>query len=148
MFGDTGIVFPFIPTIIPPPIHIVPPRRTLGQIFTLDTVQGYLLGDMPIINQPWNMVLHLGPGVTSGRALLTFHRPDGSLHLGDSNFAFIGPPTIGQRRINDETGGQYIVYTFAAGELNQIGRWTVSVILNNYYSQTWSFPVLPIAPDP
>ena len=138
MVGDTGIEFPFIPTPIPP---FIPPRFPLGQ-FTIDTVQGYVLGRMPIVNDSWTMIFYVGPGLTTGPVLLTFHKPDGTIHVGDPHFAFIGGPTISQIRINNEIGGQYIVYTFATGELDQVGTWTVSAIANNYFSNTYSFTVI------
>src|SRR5215469_6090054 len=136
-WGDWGIYSPFVPPVIIPP---TPLRVPTGKVFTLDTVQGYLLGTMPFKNESCNLIFVVGPGLTTGPVLLTFTRPDGTTFTGDPNFAFIGPPTITQRRINDEVGNQYIVYTFAIGELNQVGTWKVSAITANYFSQTFSFP--------
>jgi len=140
-WGDQGIYFPFVPPFVPP---IPVPRRIPGGLFTIDTVQGYILGDLPIKNQPWTMIFYVGAGLTTGPALLTFTKPDGTMVTNDQRFTFIGAPTITQIRINDEKGGQYIVYTFGQDELDQAGVWTVSAITANYFSNTYSFTVLPI----
>ena len=144
-WGDPGIYLPLVPPFIPP---VITPTRTPGPIFTLDTVQGYVLGTLPVVNQIATMIFYVGPGLTTGPVLLTFTRPDGSILVGNPNFAFIGPPTIQQRLINNEAGGQYIVYTFAPNELNQDGIWHVSAIASGYSSQTWPFQVLPFKPGP
>lgn len=145
-----GAIMPWVPAEVWP-ITPIPVTPATGDVFVIDTIQSYFLGPRlnvagfakgPFVNQASTMIFVVGPGMITSPVLLTFTRPDGSLTTGVVPRGFVGDATITQKYIADFPRFQYIVYTFAPGELNQPGVWHVSAIADHFFSQTWPFTVM------
>jgi hypothetical protein len=97
----------------------------------------------PKLGESCAILVYVGGGLPTAAApvLFTFIRPDGSVYAGEPEFAFIGMP--GASYYYNMPSGQYVVYLTAAGELNQIGPWQVSVATTNFVSGYFSFMVVP-----
>jgi hypothetical protein len=141
-WGDDGIELPFIP-ILPPPF-----RPVTGKLLIIDAPGWWgpywQFGKNPLVNENCQLLIVSGPGlpIGGGPVLFTFTRPDGTFLVGDPRFAFIGDTTVRQIMIPNFPVGQYVVYTFAVGDLNMAGTWKVSFIAPNFISATYTFNVV------
>lgn len=127
-----------------PPTPPFGPRFPTGKILILDVVQGYIFGYYPTLNESCQIILYTGPGyVLGGNVNLLFTLPDGSEQYGDPEFAYVGNVPIVQKYIANFAANQYVVYTFAVGELFQPGNWSVVIGVGNFVSNPIPFKVLP-----
>jgi hypothetical protein len=146
MIGDAGIQFPNIP--------LFPFRTTTGKVFIIDASPSivdrpmYFFGPKPLVNESCALVFVTGPGLPAfgSRMRFIFQRPDGSFHDGDPNWGFVGQPDVFEKYIPNFPQGQYLVYIFDKGELNQPGIWKVMSIGNRFFSNTYQFEVLATPP--
>lgn len=134
------LLWPFPTGIAPPPV-----RTTDGKVVVIDSGHYYPSREFqpPFVGENCALVFYVGNGLptTQQPVLFTFVRPDGSIHLGDPNFSFIGTP--GAAYFYPFPSGTYLVYLFAIGELNQAGTWKISAITTNFFSDTFNFVVVP-----
>ena len=106
-----------------------PPPRFATKIIVVNSVIDTTFGSVPNVGEAAILKMFTGPGLQLGSgASLQFIRPDGTLAIADSRYVFIG--TIPSVEINGQVfpAGQYVIYTFAPGELNEFGTWSAQVV--------------------
>ena len=139
------LLWPFPTGITPPP---VPVRAPTGKVLTLDTVHHYVFGDPPYVGESCNLVLNVGTGPMPGFPVqFYFTDPIGHTQAGDPNFSFLTRTDITEPFPNvGFPATQAFVYTFAEGELDIVGQWSVYVINGGFQSANVTFQVVPIPP--
>lgn len=113
-----------------------------GKVFLLDKY--FQNGPNPLAGESCVMLLNVPlPFGNKAQPVLTFAKPDGTLQYGASAATYIGQQTIvGQPLQPSFQGGSYIVYTFAIGELSEIGAWQVQARVGFFNSNIFSFQVV------
>ena len=114
-----------------------PPPRFATKIIVVNSVIDTTFGSIPNVGEAATLKMFTGPGLQLGAgAQLQFIRPDGTLAIADFRYVFIG--TIPSVEINGQVflAGQYVIYTFAPGELNEFGTWQAQVVAPGGFMST------------
>lgn len=104
---------------------VVRPIFTDGSNVVLDLATGFTTGAPLIEGQPAVMLMNVANSPV-GSLSLRFVKPDGSIVFKSSPYLYVGNvamPALGP----NFAAGQYVVYTFAPGELDQRGVWQVEL---------------------
>jgi hypothetical protein len=134
------LLWPFPSGIAPPPV-----RTTDGKVVVIDSGHYYPAREFqpPYVGENCALAFFVGQGLpmTQDPIVFLFTKPDGTIHRGDPHFAFIGTP--GASYFYSFPTGQYLMYLFDIGELDQAGVWKVQALTTNFIGGIFNFVVLP-----